>query len=138
VGTVQRGLSRLGESSVFDVHSRRINRSEVEALLLGAVRFMFPARLGVETRGVPTAWSASPLDARLADAGPSVVWPSPTGETRGATLEPLHPSVVASASQRPGLYAWVTLVDALRLGGPRERGVAGELVRSRLFDSEAE
>lgn len=138
LGTVQRGLARLGELSVFDASSRRINRSEVEALLLGAVRFMFPGRLGAETRGVPTAWSALPLNAQLADSGPRVVWPAPTGEVRGAALEPLHPAAVTAAPRRPELYAWLTLVDALRLGGPRERGVAAELVRHRLFGPDGE
>lgn len=131
---VKRSLDRLAETTVFDASSRRVNRSEMERLLVDAVRFMFPARLGVRTRGVPTAWGAAPLAGELAAGDEIPVWPSPTGTVRGAALDPLHGAAIGLAATNPRLYEQLTLVDGLRLGDARARGVAAELLRSRIHE----
>lgn len=131
---VKRSIDRLSASTVLDAASRRVNRSEVEHLLIDAARFMFPAQLGAQTRGVPTAWGAAPLKGELAAGSDVPVWPSPTGEVRGSAVEPLHEAAIGLATTNPRLYEQLTLVDGLRLGDARARGVAAELLRSRLRD----
>jgi hypothetical protein len=131
---VKRSLDRLGKSTVLDAGSRRVNRSEVEHLLIDAARFMFPVQLGTQTRGVPTAWGAALLRNELEAGSDIPVWPSPTGDVRGAAVEPLHEAAIGLAATNPRLYEQLTLVDALRLGDARARGVAAELLRSRLHD----
>lgn len=131
---VKRSLDRLAETTVFDATSRRVNRSEMECLLVDAVRFMFPARLGAQTRGVPTAWGTVPLAGALAVGDDVPVWPSPTGTVRGAAVEPLHEAAIGLFATRPRLYEQLTLVDGLRLGDARARGVAAELLRGQIHE----
>ena len=47
---VQRSLARLGETPVYNVRLRRINRTAAEELLTRAVPYTAPARLGAPTR----------------------------------------------------------------------------------------
>ena len=129
---VQRAVSRLASTPVLDARTRRVNRTEVEHLLIDAARFMFPARLGSETRGVPTAWGSRPLADQLAPGDGSPVWPSATGQVRGFALEPLHEAAIGLSETRPELYELLTLVDALRVGDTRIRSVAAGLLRTRL------
>lgn len=131
---VKRSIDRLTATTVLDAASRRVNRTEVEHLLVDALRFMFPAQLGAQTRGVPTAWGTSPLRDGLAAGGEVPVWPSPTGDARGSAVEPLHQAAIGLATTNPRLYEQLTLVDGLRLGDARARGVAAKLLRSRLRD----
>ncbi|MCK9249465.1 MAG: hypothetical protein M0P31_10895 [Solirubrobacteraceae bacterium] len=131
--SVQRAVERLAATPALDGASRRVNRSESESLFVDAARFMFPAHLGAETRGTPTAWGASPLSDALAVTDGVPVWPSPTGTARGFAVDPLHDVAGALAVARPELYEQLTLVDALRLGDARVRGVAADLLRERLF-----
>ncbi|WP_022928573.1 hypothetical protein [Patulibacter americanus] len=131
--TVQRAVVRLTATPVVDAVTRRVNTTELERLLVDAVRFVFPAQLGAETRGVPTAWGAAPLSGAIASGESAIpVWPSATGSARGFAIEPLHRAAVALSRDRPSIYGRLVLVDALRLGDARIRGVAGELLRSDL------
>lgn len=131
--TVQRAVARLAATPVVDATTRRVNVIELEHLLTDAVRFVFPATLGAETRGVPTAWGVEPLNGAVDSAGSAVpVWPSPTGTVRGFAVQPLHEAAVALSVDRASMYARLALVDALRLGDARIRGVAADLLRSDL------
>jgi hypothetical protein len=123
--TVNRALKRAAEAKLYDPARKKMNlRSLEEALVHGVKYFMAPKR-GGEVRGTPTAWAAPPLNADIAssDALPPV-WPDPMGETRGLSVEPLHPSAPKVALGDPSFYAVLALVDALRLGGNRERDLA--------------
>ena len=60
------------------------------------------------------------------------MWPSARGDTRGLTLDPLHPSVIEAAQRDPLLREQLTLVDAIRIGDARIRGLAKDLLRERL------
>jgi hypothetical protein len=51
---------------------------------------------------------------------------------RGLALRPLHEAVPEAARRDPQLGERLTLVDALRIGDARTRGVAAELLSERL------
>jgi hypothetical protein len=86
-----------------------------------------------ETRGIPTAWAAAPLAAELAPSSDlPPVWPDPMGHVRGIALDPLHDSVSGISRRDPALAERLALVDALRLGDARVRGLAASLLRERL------
>jgi hypothetical protein len=53
-------------------------------------------------------------------------------------LAPLHGSAIEASRNDPALGERLTLVDALRIGGQRLRGVAAELLRPRLDPSQRE
>jgi hypothetical protein len=61
-----------------------------------------------------------------------VVWPHPEGTMRGESLEPLYPTAVDAAIERPRLHECLALVDALRVGRAREREMGARMLRARL------
>jgi DNA-binding transcriptional MocR family regulator len=131
--SVHRSLQRLGASGLYDLERRRTNLSQVEEFLVHAVKYLIPAEMNGETRGIPTAWAAAPLADQLA-AGSDLppVWPDPRGTQRGIALQPLHPAVPALARRDPALAERLALIDALRMGDTRVRGLAAKLLRQQL------
>jgi hypothetical protein len=89
------------------------------------VRYAYPATIGAMTRGIPTGAAGPSLKLILvrSEEGPPV-WPHANGEARGPSLCPLYPGVPLAAGNDPELYEVLTLIDALRMGGARERELA--------------
>jgi hypothetical protein len=132
--TVQRTLERLALVRVFDAGRRRVNVGACEELFVHALRFVAPAVVGGETRGLPTAWAAPPLVGHLAgneDLPP--VWPDSLGEVRGLELQPLHPRVVSLAQADAEMYKLLALVDGLRVGDARVRALAVRMLREWIL-----
>ena len=133
VSAVHRSLQRASEAHLYQPESRRVNSGALGELLIHSARYLYPAQLLGETRGVPTAWSAGPLVARFAPADdPPVVWAHPQGSARGNAVEPIHPGVPDAALRDAELYERLALVDALRVGGARMRREAGAALSSAL------
>lgn len=131
---VQRSLKRLWQAGLFDRRRRTANISQAEEFLIHGLKYVFPGSINGESRGFATAWGAKPLADKLAPRSDDVppVWPSARGDTRGLSLEPLHPSVVDAANQDPLLREQLTLIDAIRIGDARIRDVAADLLTERL------
>jgi hypothetical protein len=130
---VHRSLQRLSGAGLYNLDRRRTNLSQAEEFLVHAVKYLFPPEMNGETRGVPTAWAASPLADQLAppsDLPP--VWPDPKGRQRGIAVTPLHPAVPDLARRDPDLAERLALVDAIRMGDARVRGLATKLLGQRL------
>ena len=130
---MQRALGRLDRAGLYEAGRRRVNLSRAEELLTHAVQYLFPARPAEESRGVATAWAAEPLVRHIAvedDLPP--IWPDPEGPVRGLVVEPLHRSALAAARRDPRLAEQLALVDAMRIGDARVRGVAAELLSQQL------
>ena len=131
---MHRALKRLAAAGLFDERRRRVNASQAEEFLVHGLRYVFPAVLEGESRGVPTAWAAEPLAGRIASPPGELppVWPDARAQGRGLALRPLHEAVPEAARRDPRLGEGLALVDALRLGDARTRGVAAELLSKRL------
>ncbi|MGD9570736.1 MAG: hypothetical protein AB7V62_02470 [Thermoleophilia bacterium] len=127
---VHRSLARAGDGRLYDRTSRMVAVTALHGLLVHGGRHLFPERRTGETRGVPTAWSAPPLDDERGAL--PVVWPHPHGSSRGLGLEPIHPIVPAAALQDPLLHARLALLDAIRIGDARIRREAGDLLADAL------
>jgi hypothetical protein len=124
LSAVHRSVKALQQAQLVD-ESRKPQLAQVDEFVAHAIRYVFPPRMRGETRGVPTAWAASPLREQLADSGQfPLVWPDPHGHLRGIEFEPLHPAVPEVARRNPQLGARLALFDALRLNDARVRGVA--------------
>jgi hypothetical protein len=95
---------------------------------------LFPAQPGDKTvSGIPTGVSAPPLAKKLlAGSDAAVVWASRNGEAVGHRVSPLHRKAPEAAQKNPRLYDLLTLLDAIRIGGAREREVASREIRARL------
>ncbi len=105
-------------------------RALLEFLLYG-LPYVFPVQPGSLVRGLATGPSASPL-VTIFGQEPAYVWPSAVGEVWGAAVEPLYAGAPAAASDDARLYELLALVDAIRLGRPRERRVAADLLEWAL------
>jgi hypothetical protein len=113
-------------------------RAALREFLAHGVPYAFVPERGALTRGMPTAHAAPPLRnelARSAELPP--VWPDPEGEVRGLAFSPLYKAAPGAARKDPKLYELLTLVDAVRGGGARERALALKLLDKRLqaFDA---
>lgn len=117
------------------IHSTALNHvpnlRALREFLVHGVKYAFPPERGEMTRGVPTAYAASPLR-ELVQAGnePPPVWPWSEGLERGTSFQPFYPNMPAAALRDSKLYEMLALVDAIRDGRARERRIAEqELIR---------
>jgi hypothetical protein len=136
VGEAHNAVQRLLGARLLSARGRRVVRPALYEFVVSGVPYAFPAILGGETRGVPTASSAPPLSRRMAPGG-TVVWPSADGSARGQSLTPLYPGAVTLPRRNRALYHLLALVDAVRVGRARERRLAKELLRAALEEAEA-
>jgi DNA-binding transcriptional MocR family regulator len=130
---VQRGLQRLELAGLYDPRRRMVNQPAAEEFLLHGVRYLQPAQEGPLARGVPTAWAAAPLKSEITSDDQPPVWPTPTGEVRGPSVEPLHECVPDLVETWPEVAGLASLVDALRIGDARTREAAARHLRKRVW-----
>lgn len=112
-------------------HEKSVSRAPLFQFLVYGVPHAFPAVLGPDAPGIPTAFSAPPLN-REFRTNDAVVWPSIDGSIRGQSLTPLYPGAARTPVGNPPLYELLALTDALRMGQIRERQSAQEHMRLRL------
>jgi hypothetical protein len=131
LSAAHRAVNRLLQSGLLLPNGRQANKSALREFLVHGVRYAFPAQLGAETRGVPTAAALADFKDQLpADSG--AVWPSIEGKQRGASLTPLHEAVPSAALRDHRLHRLLALTDALRMGQARERRIAEQLLLGDL------
>lgn len=110
------------------------NRRNLHSFIVHGLKFVFPAKPGPMTRGIPTAFAAPMLKGQLVSGGEYIyVWPSAEGGDMGQSVQPLFKSVPEAAQKDERLYEYLALVDAVRLGNQREAGLAGEKLSERLL-----
>lgn len=111
----------------------RANTKALFEFIVYGLKYVFPARAGELTRGIATGFAAPVLDKSLISGGEHVpVWSYARGNTMGTKVEPLFRTAVDASRRDPEMYALLALVDAIRLGQPRERNLAAELLHYRL------
>lgn len=122
---VHAALGRLELAGLLRPEQRRTNPRAFFDFAIGGIRYAFPAVRGPLANGVPTAYSAEPLN-RTVDALDVVVWPAPTSEgaVRGFSVTPLHPRAALLRERSESTYRVLTVLDALRLGEARLRSHA--------------
>ncbi len=110
------------------------NRRNLYNFIIHGLKFVYPAKPGAMTRGIPTAFAAPPLKNLLISGGNYIyVWPYASGKTMGQSVEPLFKSVPEAVKKDDRLYEYLALVDAIRLGNQREAGLATERLSERLL-----
>lgn len=113
----------------------RTNNTALLEFIVHGLRYVFPARPGELTRGIATGLGAPVLEGKLMTAGDLVpVWPDALGNTKGVAVEPLHRAVTRAVRRDARLYALLALTDAIRIGQPRERNLASEMLTQMLRD----
>ena len=130
---VHRSVERATKAGLFNRDRREVDRSALIEFIVHGVRYVFPADWRGEARGVPTAWAAPPLSTRLSHSGKNPpVWPDPHGKVFGIALIPLDPRVPDAARRDKALGELLALVDGIRIGGARERGLGAKELEGRL------
>ncbi|OAF04024.1 hypothetical protein AYJ54_24530 [Bradyrhizobium centrolobii] len=125
--------------AIKDRHSGRPrpNRRNLCNFIAHGLKFVFPARPGAMTRGIPTAFAAPSLKNLLISAGEYIyVWPFAKGKAMGQSVEPLFKSVPEAVQKDDRLYEYLALVDAIRIGNQRETGLAVERISERLLKND--
>ncbi len=111
----------------------RTNTKVLYNFIVYGLKYVFPAKPGQLTRGIATAFAAPVLNDKLMSAGELVmVWPDAKGSIKGQAVEPLFKSAARAVRDDLEMYALLALVDAIRLGLPREANLAADLLKKRL------
>ncbi|MCE7041790.1 hypothetical protein [Dyadobacter sp. CY312] len=106
-------------------------QSFLEFLIYG-LKYAFPVKPGILVRGIPTAHSAEPLQAKLSFQE-EIIWEYAEGNVRGQAIVPLYHTVPEIVGKDKLLYELLALTDSLRIGGARERELAIEELKNRFF-----
>jgi len=111
----------------------KANRKALLEFIIYGLKYVFPAKPARIVRGIPTAFSAPVLKGELLSAGEfAYVWPDAKGKEKGQSVMPLFKSVPVAVKKDPRLYEYLALVDAIRLGNPRESKIAIKMLRERI------
>lgn len=137
LGQGHNAVRRLASARLVSQNGRAGARPRLLEFLECGVQYAFPAELGFETRGVPTAYGAPPL-ANGSPEGNVPVWPFASGSARGPAVAPLVPSAPSLMQLNPRLYELLALVDAIRIGRARDRKRAVQLLRQLLPENQGE
>jgi hypothetical protein len=132
IGECHNAVRRLGISRLILADERRPAGELLHQFLAHGAPFAFPAIIGAEIVGVPTAHSAPPFQA-IVDSSIGFVWGHADGTTRGQSIIPLFPGAPLLAVNNPPLYELLALIDALRVGGARVRTIAADLLGDRIL-----
>lgn len=101
--------------------------------LTHGIKYVFPVKLAEIVRGVPTAHAAPVLEGKMMSAGDLIpVWPDANSSQMGQAIQPLIESVPAIAKKDSRMYELLALIDAIRMGGPRESELAKKMLAAIL------
>ncbi|ORM61351.1 hypothetical protein PRCB_00505 [Pantoea rodasii] len=107
----------------------RANKKSLLEFIVYGIKYVFPARMGELTRGIATSFSAPVLNEKLFSSGELIaVWPDERAKSKGLKVIPLFHTVPYAVRQDGDLYAMLALVDAIRLGNPREASLAANML----------
>lgn len=123
------GLAKHGRAGLAPT----VNVRSLEEFLIYGIRYVFPVEMRELSRGLPTGMTAPIFSGELRSAGDQLpVWADPKGDTAGFAVTPLFKTVPLAARRDPKLYAFLALVDSIRLGQARERNLAAKKLQQLL------
>jgi len=133
-GEIIFALNRCRTVGFLDSAKKTVMRGALLEFLVHGLKYVFPARPGPVSRGMPTAHSAAPLAGRIVSSESDMyVWPCDTGRVRGQSIEPLYGNVPQAAEKDSALYELLALLDAIRAGRAREQAIAARELEKRLL-----
>jgi len=111
----------------------RVNTRALVDFIIHGLKYVFPAKPKELSRGIATGFSAPVLEGKLMSAGEfALVWPDAQGNTKGQAVEALFKSATFAVRRDPEMYALLALVDAIRVGQPREANLARNMLEKRI------
>jgi len=124
------GLVTLG----YEDGLPKANSRALLDLVANGLKYVFPVRPGATVRGIPTGFAAPILEGKVMSGGDLIpVWPDPKGKKKGQAVAPIYKTVPEAVKRDYLLCHYLALVDAIRLGSPREADVANQLLRKWIL-----
>ena len=115
------GLAKIGS----DMGNPKVNKQALLEFVVYGIRYVFPAKLGVLTRGIATSIAAPILNQQIKSSGELIpVWSDAQGKEKGLAVEPLHKNVRQAIKNDDLMYAFLALTDAIRIEQLRTRKIA--------------
>ena len=121
---VSEALERCRIAKLIDRNKQKVNIIALEEFLVHGLKYVFPVQPESVVRGIPTAFSATPIKEQLSQGKEKYVWAYKNGTERGQRIEPLYKSVPEVINRDTELYELLVIVDALRIGKTREIEIA--------------
>ena len=128
---ISESLNRSVLSGLISSNKKRIMKSSLLDFLIYGLKYVFPQKPGTLVRGIKTSHSTTPLSNMILSEE-IYVWPYFEGNSKGFSVEPLHPNVPKACLNDPKLHELLSLVDAIRLGNKREFNIAVEELKRRI------
>jgi len=128
---ISESLNRSSIAGLISVDKKHLMKHSLMDFLEFGLRYVYPQSPGGKVRGIVTSHSAPPLSHRMM-SDENYVWPYAKGNSRGASIEPLHPKVPQACLIDPVFHEFMALCDALRVGRSRERDLASSELKKRL------
>lgn len=126
-------LNRCRTVGFLDSAKKKVMNAALLEFLVHGLKYVFPARPGPVSRGLPTAHSAAPLSKHIVASDEDMyVWPYEHGRARGQSIKPLYEKAPLAAEKDKELYELLALVDAIRAGRAREQALAVRELETRL------
>ncbi|MGH1471516.1 MAG: hypothetical protein ACRBCS_10000 [Cellvibrionaceae bacterium] len=131
---VSKGAKRLQAARLLVRHDKGLFAEQNALLewLSYGIRYAYSPKKSGYGRGMPTAWNCHLVKSDILPPSPAMIWQQARGEVEGVFVEPIYHSVLLAASNDPLLYQILALVDAVRLGKPRELTIARELLKKLI------
>jgi len=129
---VSQSVARSKYAGLLDDSGKRVMRQVLMDFLQYGLAIVFPVKPGAVVRGIPTAHSAAPLNKDIS-SDEFYVWPFAKGNVRGHGITPLYATVPQAALEDEQLYAMLALADALRVGKSREKNIAVQELKNRIW-----
>ena len=129
---VSQSVARSKYAGLLDDNGKKVMRQALYDFLRYGLAVVFPAKPGAVVRGIPTAHSTAPLNKEIS-SGEDYVWPFAIGNVRGHGITPLYVTVPQAAMDDEQLHALLALVDALRVGKAREKNIAVQELKNRIW-----
>lgn len=132
-GEISFSLNRCRTVGFMDSAKKKVMKAALLEFLVHGLKYVFPAKPGPVSRGLPTAHSAAPLAGKIvAPAEDMYIWPYENGRARGQSIAPLYEKAPQAAEKDKALYELLALVDAIRAGRAREQAMAIRELEARL------
>lgn len=129
---VSQSVARSKYAGLLDDNGKKVMRQALYDFLQYGLAVVFPAKPGAVVRGIPTAHSTAPLNKEIS-SGEDYVWPFANGNLRGHGITPLYATVPQAALDDEQLHALLALADALRVGKAREKNMAIQELKKRIW-----
>jgi hypothetical protein len=129
---VSQSVARSKYAGLLDHKGKKVMLQALYDFLQHGLAVVFPAKPGAVVRGIPTAHSAAPLNMKIS-SGEDYVWPFAKGNVRGHGITPLYATVPQAALDDERLHALLSLADALRVGKAREKNIAVQELKERIW-----